>query len=87
MFNNKLTGRIPESLGDIQKLQILHLRRNQLAGTIPSVLGGLVHLTWLDASLNMLSGTIPASLGSSCILKDLRLHGNRCVVLFSDLLL
>lgn len=71
---------MPDSLGNMVQLQILHVKNNELTGTIPSSLGELGYLTWIDASLNMLSGTIPASLGSRPLLKDLRLHDNRCVL-------
>jgi Leucine-rich repeat (LRR) protein len=80
MFNNNLSGQIPDSLGGMIQLQILHVKKNKLTGTIPSSLGELGYLTWIDASLNMLSGTIPASLGSRSLLKDLRLHDNRYVL-------
>jgi hypothetical protein len=87
VFNNKLTGPIPDSLGNAHSLQILMFRGNELTGTIPSSLGALPYLVWMDASLNKLSGTVPSSLGTPQMLNELRLFGNKCVVSFSDLFL
>lgn len=76
LFNNQLVGTIPESLGRIQSLQILHIKLNRLTGTISSGFGNLPYLSWFDVSTNRLYGTIPDSFGSSRTLKDFRLGGN-----------
>lgn len=77
IYGNNLTGPIPEALGKLEALQVLHFKKNELSGEIPSSLGTLPNLLWFDASLNLLSGTIPETFGSTRMLKDLRLHGNR----------
>jgi hypothetical protein len=76
LFDNKLTGSLPESFSNLQALQILHLKLNKLTGTISSQLGELPFLSWFDVSTNKLHGTIPASFGASKSIKDFRLGGN-----------
>jgi Leucine rich repeat N-terminal domain len=76
LFNNKLSGTIPEALTKIQSLQILHIKLNRLTGTISEAFGSLPFLSWFDVSTNRLHGTIPDSFGTSRTLKDFRLGGN-----------
>lgn len=76
LFDNKLTGSLPESFSHLEALQILHLKLNKLTGTISSQFGELPFLSWFDVSANKLHGTIPASFGSSKSIKDFRLGGN-----------
>lgn len=76
IFNNKLTGTIPEELSSVSVLQILHLKNNMLEGTIPENLGELSLLSWLDLSNNRLYGTIPPSFGACRTIKDFRVSGN-----------
>jgi len=76
VFNNKLTGTLPDELANISLLQIVHLKSNMLTGTIPAGLGKLQYLTWVDLSNNRMHGTIPATFAHSPALKDFRLAGN-----------
>ena len=80
---NKLTGPIPESLGNLQKLEELNLYSNQLTGPIPESLGKLQTLERLYLDSNQLTGPIPESLGNlqSLRVKRRRKHsenGNAC---------
>ncbi|KAK3411720.1 hypothetical protein EUGRSUZ_I00470, partial [Eucalyptus grandis] len=61
---NKISGEIPEEIGNLVNLEVLFLNRNQLSGVIPSNLGNLQNLKMLQLSRNNLKGTIPSSLGN-----------------------
>lgn len=74
--NNPLGGIIPESIGQLSKLQVLKMSHTQLTGTIPESLGSLQNLQTLDLAHCMLNGTIPASLGQISGLRSLNLTGN-----------
>lgn len=76
IFNNDLTGPLPESLGHLSSLQILHVKSNMLTGTIHPGFGNLPFLTWFDLSTNHFHGTIAETFGSSRSLRDFRLGGN-----------
>lgn len=76
LFNNKLTGTIPESLTWLQSLQILHVKLNRLTGTISPRFGELPFLSWFDVSSNRIYGTIPSSFSGSRSMKDFRVGGN-----------
>jgi hypothetical protein len=76
LFNNGLTGTLPESLSNIKTLQILHIKLNSLTGTVSSKFGELQHISWFDVSNNQLHGTIPFSFAHSLTIKDFRFGGN-----------
>ncbi len=71
-----LTGSIPASFGNLEKLEYLLLRRNSLSGPIPAELGRLTNLKWLGLYQNNLSGQIPSQLGALSNLERLYLHHN-----------
>lgn len=75
LFGNKFTGSVPNTLLNLEALQILHLKGNRLTGTIPD-LGRLPRMSWIDLSGNNLHGTVPPSLGVNPEIEDLRLGGN-----------
>ncbi|KAJ1276003.1 hypothetical protein BS78_05G180400 [Paspalum vaginatum] len=61
---NKLSGELPEDLGNLNGLQILNLSWNQFSRNVPSRIGSMKSLESLDLSRNMLSREIPASLSN-----------------------
>ena len=59
---NNLAGWIPPEVGELDRLQYLHVDRNELAGPIPAELAGAAALTSLRIGDNVLSGPLPRSL-------------------------
>jgi hypothetical protein len=55
LFNNNMTGRIPEELGNLTNLVSLDLYLNNLSGTIPNTLANLQKLRFLFDMLSLFS--------------------------------
>ena len=62
LARNKLTGVIPNSIGNLEQVEELYLDNNELEGTIPSTLEGCKNLLILNLSSNSLDGSIPVEL-------------------------
>ena len=73
---NRLTGIVPEKIGNITDLQYLGLSGNNLEGPIPTTLGQLKNLTTLYMYQNSLTGLIPEELSSLKSLSTLYLQNN-----------
>ena len=71
-----LTGRIPPSLGDLSRLEVLVLNGNRLTGPIPPEIAGIPGLRTLHLEHNRLTGAIPPQLAAVPDLW-LDLSGNR----------
>ncbi|KHN08384.1 LRR receptor-like serine/threonine-protein kinase GSO1 [Glycine soja] len=65
LSSNKLSGKIPMSMGALINMNALVLRNNGLMGELPSSLKNCSSLFMLDLSENMLSGPIPSWIGES----------------------
>ncbi|WOH15428.1 hypothetical protein DCAR_0934968 [Daucus carota subsp. sativus] len=61
LSNNKFSGDVPDSLGNLKGLKLLNLSYNKLSGYIPQSFGDLESIETLDLSYNNISGTIPQS--------------------------
>ncbi|XWS27571.1 hypothetical protein CRYUN_Cryun26dG0127500 [Craigia yunnanensis] len=59
---NRLTGQIPQEIGNLSELHSLNLSNNNLTGFIPSTFSKLKQIESLDLSNNNLSGRIPIQL-------------------------
>jgi hypothetical protein len=59
LFNNNLTGTIPDELGSLTALESLELSYNQLSGPIPDRIGRLRSLRFFSAYNNDLTGSLP----------------------------
>ena len=58
-----MSGKIPDSLGQLKHLTDLDLSYNSLSGPIPSSLGNLSQMQTLLLGVNKLNGTVPKSHG------------------------
>ncbi|KAK4489938.1 hypothetical protein RD792_000587 [Penstemon davidsonii] len=62
LSQNKLTGPIPNELGNLTGIHTLNLSHNDLTGLIPTSLSNMKEIESLDLSCNKLSGQIPEEL-------------------------
>ncbi|XP_024625559.2 receptor-like protein Cf-9 homolog [Medicago truncatula] len=74
--SNKISGEIPQVIGELKGLVLLNLSNNHLIGSIPSSLGKLSNLEALDLSVNSLSGKIPQQLAQITFLEFLNVSFN-----------
>ncbi len=77
LSSDRLTGSIPDSLGNLSNLTYLNLSANYLTGPIPDSLGNLSNLNYLYLYNNQLTGSISDSLSNLSNLEDLGLHYNQ----------
>ncbi len=77
LWQNNLTGYIPESIGNLTSIRILYLNSNQLTGSIPESIGNLTSLIDLSLSNNQLTGSIPESIGNLTSLTYLHFGRNQ----------
>uniref|UniRef100_A0ACD5VAX5 Uncharacterized protein n=1 Tax=Avena sativa TaxID=4498 RepID=A0ACD5VAX5_AVESA len=76
LSSNKLTGHIPESLGQCYGLMTLQMDQNFLTGNIPITFGNMLLLSMLNLSHNSLSGTTPSTLNKLQSVDNLDLSYN-----------
>ena len=62
IFDNQLSGRIPETIGNLNNLISFNAAGNQLSGEIPETIGNLISLDRLWLNSNNLSGQIPETI-------------------------
>ncbi|XP_022746296.1 uncharacterized protein LOC111296318 [Durio zibethinus] len=74
--SNKLSGYLPDQLGQFKNLAYLSLSNNSISGPIPFSIGKLSSLKVLDVSHNRLNATLPQSLGQLGNLEDLDVSNN-----------
>merc|ERR1712195_260420 len=83
---NKLSGKIPDSIGKLERMAVLDLGDNSFTGTIPDSIGNLKALEILylnffeddDTKLaNQFTGTIPDTISQCTALKELFLSNNQ----------
>ncbi|XWS18555.1 hypothetical protein CRYUN_Cryun32bG0055400 [Craigia yunnanensis] len=73
---NRLSGPIPDYLGNITTLKYLALESNMFSGPIPPQLGKLVNLENLILNANNLTGELPPALTSLTKLTEFRIGSN-----------
>ncbi|KAL0317692.1 UNVERIFIED_CONTAM: LRR receptor-like serine/threonine-protein kinase ERL1 [Sesamum angustifolium] len=75
-LENRLTGQIPDEIGNCVSLLLLDLSNNLLEGDIPFSISKLKQLELLNLKNNQLTGPIPSTLTQIPNLKTLGLRGN-----------
>uniref|UniRef100_A0ACD6AGR4 Uncharacterized protein n=1 Tax=Avena sativa TaxID=4498 RepID=A0ACD6AGR4_AVESA len=73
---NKISGPIPQEIGNLKSLRSLYMDYNQITGNIPPTIGNLDTLVYLSFAQNRLSGQIPDTVGNLVQLSYLHLDGN-----------
>ncbi|EOX92906.1 Leucine-rich repeat receptor-like protein kinase family protein [Theobroma cacao] len=76
LYNNKLSGSIPQEIGLLRSLSSLALSNNNFTGPIPASIGNLTNLSVLNLYSNKLSGSIPQEIGLLRSLSSLTLSDN-----------
>lgn len=76
LYENNLSGGLPEAIADSPNLYELKIFRNRLSGRLPSDLGRNSALWWIDVSTNNFSGQIPENLCLHGALEELLLIEN-----------
>jgi Leucine-rich repeat (LRR) protein len=74
--NMKISGTIPEALGQMQKLKLLDLDDNMLSGSLPNSLYTLLELIAIDLNSNQLIDQLSESIGDITNLEVLQLENN-----------
>ncbi|GJN38630.1 hypothetical protein PR202_gb27690 [Eleusine coracana subsp. coracana] len=74
--SNQLTGKIPESFGNLKNLSLMYLYQNQFTGTIPASIVLLPMLSDIKIFDNQLSGELPPELGKHSPLSNLEMDDN-----------
>ncbi|KAM3240179.1 hypothetical protein ACQJBY_053707 [Aegilops geniculata] len=73
---NKLTGAIPQEIGQLKTVVYLNLSFNNFYGEIPQSICNLTNLQGLDLSNNHLTGAIPAALENLHFLSHFNISNN-----------
>ncbi|PHT89804.1 hypothetical protein T459_04917 [Capsicum annuum] len=76
LFNNDLTGHIPNTIQGMVKLQELYLDSNNIEGIIPDALCNLKNFGALSLFNNHFSGSVPPCFGKVTSLRNLHLAYN-----------
>ncbi len=75
--HHHLTGHLPDSMENFDKMSILVLRGNNITHPITRSIGNMTELQELDLSYNLFDGEIPPSIGRLSQLQTLNLGVNR----------
>ncbi|KAL0447430.1 UNVERIFIED_CONTAM: Receptor-like protein kinase [Sesamum latifolium] len=73
---NSLTGRIPEEIGKLEKLELLNLFANKLSGEVPPSIGLIPSLKNFRLFKNSLNGTLPPEMGNHSKLEAFEVSDN-----------
>ena len=76
LSGNKLSGEIPNTIGNCRVLEILTMDDNSFQGSIPATFRNMAGLTILNLTNNQLNGSIPSNLATITYLQELYLAHN-----------
>ena len=76
LISYNLSGRIPESIGDLWHLYELKMNNNSITGPIPAGIGKLGCLDTIDLSDNQLTGNFPETMKNMYRLRSLAFEKN-----------
>ena len=74
--HNKLTGRLPQSLVELNNIRVIDASHNHLSGDLPS-LWSTSKLARLDLKANEFTGAMPSALAAAHLLEHLDLSENK----------
>ncbi|GJY54243.1 leucine-rich repeat protein [Tanacetum coccineum] len=78
LARNRLSGKLPNCLGNMRNLRTMQFSSNQLSGVVPSsILSQSSTLSWLNLNDNQFIGELPQELGNLRELQILDLGDNR----------
>jgi hypothetical protein len=76
LYNNRLNGKLPSELAQLNLMEDLRLWNNRFSGPLPSQLGDMMSLRDLLVQDMTVDGTLPTQLGRHSRLEYLDLSGN-----------
>ncbi|KAI3969382.1 hypothetical protein MKX01_019943 [Papaver californicum] len=77
LLGNRLSGPVPEELGNITTLKELVLDFNQLSGPLPRKLGDIIGIKRILLSSNNFTGEVPQTYSKLTSLEDFRISDNQ----------
>ncbi|KAI3985170.1 hypothetical protein MKX01_014529, partial [Papaver californicum] len=77
LVGNRLSGPVPEEIGNITTLKELVLDFNQLSGPLPQKLGDIVGINRILLSSNNFTGGVPQTFSKLTSLADFRINDNQ----------
>ncbi len=87
LYNNNLTGSIPDAIGELTALRNFSFTSNALTGPIPAALGNCADLNAIDLSDNALTGNFPAEIANCQMLTEIIVYRNELSGAFPEILL
>ncbi|KAK2989561.1 hypothetical protein RJ640_026826 [Escallonia rubra] len=75
--SNKISGSIPQEIGNLNNLYLLEIDDNMISGSIPESIGKLSKLQQMRIVTNNISGKIPSSIGNITGLSYLAAAANK----------
>ncbi|KAI5409905.1 hypothetical protein KIW84_055384 [Lathyrus oleraceus] len=73
---NKLSGSLPDELGNLTNMNRLQLDENQLSGSVPESLANMINVRHLHMNNNSFTGQLPSKLSNLSNLMHLQLDNN-----------
>ena len=77
LSDNQLSGKLPDSIAELQNMEYFHVQNNQLTGELPTEIGGgWTQLKQLSVGENELRGSLPTEFGRWILLSGLWMYQN-----------